>query len=336
MSNIILVTGPDLDPAAARLVEDHGFKTVHTPAYADSAVISEFLQKTGAQGIVSRMGRIDAPVMDAAPNLKVISKHGVGVDNIDIQAAAQRGIPVLVATGANAVSVAEHAIALLLASAKRILPLDQGLRAGKWEKPGFSGREIAGSTMGLVGMGAIAQATGRIAKGLGLRLVGFDPYASDVVFEELNVTRCSSLDELLSVSNILSLHCPLTDQTRGMINTDAISQMPKGGYIINTARGGLIDEAALVASIQSGHLAGAGLDTFAVEPPKHDHPFFSVPEIVLTPHIGGVTRQAGARVGVDAVRGIFQVLDGQPVAPERIINRKMLATAQSAFAAVEK
>lgn len=136
MSKIILVTGPDLDPAAAKLVADHGFRAVHTPPYADSAVISEMLRSTGAVGIVSRMGRIDASVMDAGPQLKVISKHGVGVDNIDLQAAADRGIPVLVATGANAVSVAEHAIALMLTSIKRILPLDSGLRAGRWEKPG--------------------------------------------------------------------------------------------------------------------------------------------------------------------------------------------------------
>lgn len=336
MSKIILVTGPDLDPAAAQLVEGRGYKTVHTPPYADSAVISEYLQETGAEGIVSRMGRLDASVMDVAPQLKVISKHGVGVDNIDIQAAADRGIPVLVASGANAVSVAEHAIALLLATVKRILPLDAGLRVGRWEKPGFSGREIAGSTMGLMGMGAIAQATGSIAKGFGLNLVGFDPYAPDSAFEELGVTRCASFEDMLARTNILSLHCPLTDQTRHILNADTLARMPEGGYVINTARGGLIDEAALVAAIQSGHLTGAGLDTFAVEPPVPDHPFFSVPEIVLTPHIGGVTRQAGARVGVDAVRGIFQILDGQPVAPERIINRKLLAAARAELASVEK
>ena len=336
MSKTILVTGPDLDPAAARVVADHGYQTVHTPAYADSAVISEFLVQTGAQGIVSRMGRLDAAVMDAAPQLKVISKHGVGVDNIDIQAAADRGIPVLVATGANAVSVAEHAIALMLATVKRVLPLDAGLRAGRWEKPGFAGREIAGSTMGLMGMGAIAQATGRMAKGLGLTLVGFDPYAPDTAFEQLGVTRCATVEEMLAQSDILSLHCPLTDQTRGLLNAENIALMPEGSYVINTARGGLIDEAALVAAIRSGHLAGAGLDTFAVEPPAADHPFFAVPEIVLTPHIGGVTRQAGARVGVDAVRGIFQVLAGEPVAPDRIINRKQLAAAQAAPASMEK
>jgi len=336
MSKTILVTGPDLDPAAVQLVADHGYQTVHTPAYADSAVISEFLQETSAVGIVSRMGRVDAAVMDAAPQLRVISKHGVGVDNIDIQAAADRGIPVLVATGANAVSVAEQAIALLLATVKRLLPLDAGLRAGRWEKPGFSGKEIAGSTLGLMGMGAIAQATGRMAKGLGLTLVGFDPYAPDSAFEAVGASRCATVEDLLARSNILSLHCPLTDQTRGLLNDEAIARMPAGSYVINTARGGLIDETALVAAIQSGHLAGAGLDTFAVEPPAADHPFFALPEIVLTPHVGGVTREAGARVGVEAVRGIFQILDGQPVAPERIINRKLLAAAQAELANMEK
>lgn len=336
MSKTILVTGPDLDPAAAQLVADHGYKTVHTPAYADSAVISEMLKETGAVGIVSRMGRVDAAVMDAGPQLKVISKHGVGVDNIDLQAAADRGIPVLVATGANAVSVAEHAIALMLACVKRILPLDDGLRAGKWEKPGFSGREISSETMGLMGLGAIAQATGRIAKGLGMNLVGFDPFAPDKAFDDLGVTRCATFEDLLARANILSLHCPLTDQTRQIVNAEAIARMPEGSYIINTARGGLIDETALVEAVQSGHLAGAGLDTFAVEPPAADHPFFAEPRIVLTPHIGGVTRQAGARVGVDAVRGIFQVLDGQPVAPERIANRKLLDAAKSTPANVEQ
>lgn len=143
MSKTILVTGPDLDPAAARLVAERGYRTVHTPAYADSAVISAHLRESGAVGIVSRMGRVDASVMDAAPQLRVISKHGVGVDNIDLKAAAARNIPVLVATGANAVSVAEHAIALMLTAVKRILPLDASLRAGRWKSRAFRGASCA-------------------------------------------------------------------------------------------------------------------------------------------------------------------------------------------------
>ena len=271
------------------------------------------------------MGRLDADVMDASPNLRVISKHGVGVDNIDLAAAGERGIPVIVATGANAVSVAEHTIALLLATVKRLLPLDTSLREGRWEKPGFLGREIYGATMAMIGMGAIAQATARIAKGLGLELIGYDPYASEGLFTKAGVHRCAELNELLAKADVLSLHCPLTEQTRSIVNADAISKMPAGSYVINTARGALIDEAALLSAIQSGHLAGAGLDSFAVEPPAADHPFWTEPRIVMTPHIGGVTREAGARVGVEAVSGIFKVLDGAPIGPERIANRALLA-----------
>jgi D-3-phosphoglycerate dehydrogenase len=336
MSKTILVTGPDLDPSAARLVADHGYRTVHTPAYADSDVISEHLRATGAVGILSRMGRLDATVMEAAPQLRIISKHGVGVDNIDLAAAARRGIPVLVATGANAVSVAEHAIALLLATVKRILPLDAGLRAGRWEKPGFLGRELAGATLGLMGMGSIAQATGRIAKGLGLELIGYDPYAKDEAFENLGVHRCKTFEDLLANADVLSLHCPLNDQTHSIVNAAAIERMPKGSYVINTARGGLIDETALLEAVQSGHLAGAGLDTFATEPPAPDHPFWTEPRIVVTPHIGGVTREASARVGVEAVRGIFQFLEGKPVAPDRIANRALLADVAMPLAKVEE
>lgn len=335
MNKTILVTGPDLDPTATHLVREHGYQTVHTPPYADSAVISDYMDRTGAVGIVSRMGRIDASVMDRAPQLRVISKHGAGVDNIDLAAAAERGIPVLVATGANAVSVAEHAIALMLATVKRLLPLDAGLRAGRWEKPSFAGRELAGATLGLMGMGAIAQATGRMARGLGLYIAGYDPFVPEAAFEAQSATRCASFEELLERSDVLSLHCPLNDLTRRILNAEAIARMPAGSYVVNTARGGLIDEAALLEAVRSGHLAGAGLDTFTEEPPAADHPFFAEPNIVMTPHVGGVTRQANARVGVEAVRGILDLLGGKTLPPERVANRKLLHAAKPAPERVE-
>ena len=336
MSKTILVTGPDLHPNAARYVRDHGYETVHTPPYADSAVIKEYIDKTGAVGIVSRMGRIDASVLADAGSLKVISKHGVGVDNIDFQAAADRGIPVLVATGANAVSVAEHAIALLITCVKRIVPLDTSLREGRWEKPGFKGREIAGATLGLMGMGAIARATGKFAAaGLDMKFIGYDPYASDKAFAAIGAIRCDSFEELLAGSDFLSLHCPLTDQTRGLLSAEAFSQMRDGAFVINTARGGLIDEAALSDAVRLGKLAGAGLDSFAVEPPAADHPFWDEPRIVVTPHIGGVTAEANARVGVDAVSGIIGYLAGEQLPPQRIINCALLDSARATLSKVE-
>ncbi|WP_417551641.1 hydroxyacid dehydrogenase [Marinomonas fungiae] len=322
----ILVTGPALAASATQYLEENGYTPIHTPPYADSETIANLLRETKAVGIISRMGRLDAETLEAGlPHLKVIAKHGVGVDNIDIEAAAQRNIPVVVATGANAISVAEHAIALMLTAVKRVLPLDDSLREGRWEKPGFSGVELAGKNMGLFGMGAIAQATAKMAKGFGLNLFGYDPYANDDVFAEYGVTRCDSIEELLAISNILSLHCPLTEQTRAIINAETIARMPQGSYIVNTARGGLIDEAALVAAVQSGHLAGAGLDTFAVEPPSVDHPFLKEPAIVVTPHIGGVTTEGSTRVSVDAATGVVAIAEGKLLPAHRVINRTLLA-----------
>ena len=232
----ILVTGPGLADSATQLLKSRGYNTVHTPAYPDKETMVRMLKETQAVGVISRMGKLDASMMDAgAPHLKVIAKHGVGVDNIDVAAAGERGIPVVVASGANAVSVAEHAIALMLGTVKRVLPLDESLRDGRWEKPGFAGVELAGKQLGLFGMGAIAQATATMAKGLGMKLCAYDPYASDKAFEELGVDRCLTLDELLSRSQVLSLHCPLTDETREVINAQNIAKMPAGSYIVRPA-----------------------------------------------------------------------------------------------------
>jgi D-3-phosphoglycerate dehydrogenase / 2-oxoglutarate reductase len=325
MSKSILVTGPNLHGDAIKLAESAGYALHYAPPYATAEQLYAALRASDAVGVISRMGRMDAAAMDAAPGLRVISKHGAGVDNIDLVAAAARDIPVLAATGANALSVAEHAIALTLAVVKRLMALDTGLRAGRWEKPGFSGRELSGMRMGLLGMGAIAQATAQIARGFGLRIYGYDPFAPDDAFARTGIARCTDLTDLFRQSDILSLHCPLNDATRAVVNAANIAQMPEQSYIINTARGGLIDEGALLAAIRSGHLAGAGLDTFAVEPPAPDHPFLTEPRILVTPHIGGVTAEANARVGLDAVRGIIDLLAGRQVPEHRIMNRHLLA-----------
>lgn len=325
MSNSILVTGPDLHHDAVGLAAASGYVLHYAPPYATHDQLLGALRDTGAVAIIARMGLLDATAMDAAPGLRVISKHGAGVDNIDLKAAAARGIPVLAATGANAISVAEHAIALLLGVVKRLVPLDAGLRAGRWEKPGYAGREVAGLRLGLLGMGAIAQATAQMARGFGLKLHAYDPYATADAFAASEIHRCNSLTDLFRNSDILSLHCPLNDTTRDIVNAPNIALMPPRSYVVNTARGGLIDEAALLEAIQSGHLAGAGLDTFAVEPPSADHPFLSEPRILATPHIGGVTNEANARVGQEALRGIIDMLEGRDLPEHRIMNRHLLA-----------
>jgi D-3-phosphoglycerate dehydrogenase len=181
--------------------------------------------------------------------------------------------------------------------------------------------------MGLVGFGAIARHTAVYAKALGIHIRAFDPFADDAAFAEAGVTRDTAVEDLLAASNIVSLHCPLTPQTRNLLDDRAIGLMKPGSFVVNTARGGLIDEDALVRAIDSGHIAGAGLDTFATEPPAQDHPFWSRQQIVVTPHIGGVTKQANARVGVDAVEGILAVIQGRDPGRERIVNYRALTKA---------
>lgn len=320
----ILVTGPRLDGAAVKLAEQRGATLEFMPPYADEASLIAAIQESGAEAILSRMGRVSAAVMAAAPALRVIAKHGAGVDNIDLAAAADRGIPVLSVPGGNAVSVAEHTMASVLAVTKQVTTLDAGMRAGRWDKPGFLGREIAGLRMGLVGIGAIARATARMAQGFGLRLAAFDPHAPDAVFTEAGVERVAELEVLLAQSDIISLHCPLTAETRNLLDARRLALLPQGAVVVNTARGGLIDEPALLDAVRSGHLSGAALDSFAAEPPAADHPFFGEPRILLSPHVAGVTAEAGARVARAAVEGALDIIEGRPVPPERIANRHLL------------
>lgn len=324
MTDTVLVTGPSLAPEAVRVIEAAGLTAVYVPAYSQGDGLLEAVRSARPVGIISRMGRIDAPVFDAAPELRVIAKHGVGIDNIDVALASRLGVPVLVATGANAVSVAEHTMALLLAVAKRLVPLDAGLRAGRWEKPGFRGRELAGAGIGLIGFGAIARQTAILARAFGMELFAFDPFAPDAAFEEARVTRLGSVDALVSRCEVISLHAPLTPESAAMIDARRLSLMRPDAIIINTARGGLIDEAALAAALAEGRIAGAGLDSFAQEPPAEDHPFWTEPRLVMTPHIGGVTEAANRRVGIEAAEGIVAILTGLPVPPARIINRGAL------------
>ena len=327
MSQKVLVTGPGLAADAVAALEAAGLAPVYVPPYSGGEGLVEAVRAARPVGIISRMGRIDAPVFDAAPGLRVISKHGVGVDNIDVTEASARGVPILVASGANAVSVAEHAMALLFAVSKKLVTLDGGLRAGRWEKPGFKGRELAGSSLGLVAFGAIARQTAVYARAFGMEVMAFDPFCPAEAFEAAGVARAESLDDLVARCDVVSLHSPLTPETRHLIDADRLARMKPEAILINTARGGLIDEAALAEALRAGRIAGAGLDTFAQEPPAADHPFWSEPRLVMTPHIGGVTEAANARVGVEAARGIIDLIAGRPIAPGRIVNRAALAEA---------
>lgn len=308
MRGAILVTGADLAPQALDLLRD--FEVVYAGKTPQEADLIALCQRHDPVAIVVRYGKVGAAVMDAAPSLRVISKHGSGTDTIDKEAAKARGIAVRAAVGANAAAVAEHALALLLACAKSVVQLNARMHAGHWDKATHKSVELNGRTIGLVGLGAIGLRFARMCDAMGMQVIGSDPFAKDVPA----FVRAVDLDTLWRESDAISLHCPLTPENRGLINATTLSRCKRGVLLVNTARGGLIDEAALLQALANGQVAGAGLDSFAVEPMAASHPFHGVPNLVLSPHIGGVTTDAYVNMGVGAARNVLDVLAQSPSA----------------------
>lgn len=298
----IVVTAADLAPEAQALLQD--FELVYAGQTPTEEGIVALCRAHNPVAIIVRYNRVGAAAMDAAPALRVISKHGSGTDTIDKAAAAQRGIEVVAAVGVNAAAVAEQALALLLACAKSVVGLDQRMRAGHWDKSTHKSLELGGKTIGLVGLGAIGRRMAAMAHGLGMRVIGFDPYAANLPDYLASVP----LDTIWRESDVVSLHCPLTDENRGMVNAQTLAQCRPGVILVNTARGGLVDEDALLQAVRSGHVRAAGLDSFAVEPMTPGHPFQQEPRIILSPHIGGVTSSAYVNMGVAAARNALDVL----------------------------
>ena len=318
----VLITAPSLpEPVLAELAARHADITT-MPIPSPPEAVLERLHDGPVDAILSRTTRLTATAIEAAQGLKVIAKHGVGVDNIDIPAATARGIPVLVCTGSNARSVAEHALALILALARNLTRHDAALRAGEWSRFAWRAGELSGRTLGLVGFGASARALAGMVRGLELSVLAYSPgLANRAVPPE--VTRCPDLATLLATSDIVSLHCPLTPATRHLIDAAALARMKPGAWLINVARGGVVDQAALVAALREGRLA-AGLDSFAEEPLPPKDPLRTLENVVLTPHVAGASEQSTLRVGLHAVRNLFAVLDGEAVAAESVVNPTVL------------
>ncbi len=298
----IIVTGADLAPQAVALLKD--FEIV----YAGKTPQEQDLVALGRQhdpvAIIVRYGKVGATVMDAAPSLRVISKHGSGTDTIDKEAAKARGIEVRAAVGANAAAVAEQALALLLACAKSVVQLNTRMHAGHWDKATHKSVELLGRTIGLVGLGAIGQRFARMCDAMGMKVIGFDPFAQNLPAH----IRPVDLETIWRESDAISLHCPLTPENREIVNARTLAACKRGVMLVNTARGGLIDEAALLQALRSGQVASAGLDSFAVEPMTAPHPFHGEANIILSPHIGGVTGDAYVNMGVGAARNVLDAL----------------------------
>jgi D-3-phosphoglycerate dehydrogenase / 2-oxoglutarate reductase len=305
---VLLVTAADLAPQALELLQD--FDVVYagkTPQVADLVALAG---RHDPVAIIVRYGQVPAEVMDAAPSLKVISKHGSGTDTIAKDAAAARGIEVTAAVGANAAAVAEQAMALLLACAKSVVKLNDRMHHGHWDKATHKSVELAGRTVGVIGLGAIGRRFARMAAAMDMRVMGFDPFAQEVP----EFVERVALPELFAQADAISLHCPLTEENRNLLEARTLAQCKRGVIVVNTGRGGLIDEVALLEALASGQVAMAGLDAFAQEPTPQAHPFFGHPQLVLSPHIGGVTSDAYVNMGVATARNVLAVLGKVAVA----------------------
>lgn len=325
MSFTVVSVGGPLAPEGEALIVKAGGRVVSTGPYPARADLIALLASEQPDAIVVRVvEKIDADVMRASPRLKLIAKHGAGTNDIDVEAAAALGLPVIAAVGANAHSVAEHALALLLALAKDIRTQDAFVRGGGWEKRVYKGFELRGRTLGLVGLGMIGRSFAAMVQPLGMTVFGYDPFAAPEAFGP-HVERVADLDDMLGRCDVISLHCPLTPQTEGLINARALGLMKPGSLLINTARGEVVDEEALVAALKNGPPAGAGLDSFAHEPPSPTHPLWSLPNVILSPHIGGVTEDARRQVSTMTATNVAALLTGQTISPHFYVKPKLKA-----------
>ncbi|HEV7467063.1 MAG TPA: phosphoglycerate dehydrogenase [Candidatus Dormibacteraeota bacterium] len=260
--------------------------------------------------VVRSETRVTAELLAAGTRLKVVGRAGVGVDNIDIDAATRHGVLVLNAPTGNTIAAAEHAVALMCALARNVAPADQSLHAGRWERSRFMGMELREKTLGLLGLGKIGFEVARAAsQGLLMRVIAHDPLVTPERAEQAQV-ELVDLDTLIRQSDVLSVHTPLNDTTRGIIGAEQLRAMKRTARVINVARGGIIDEEALAAALRAGEIAGAAVDVFTKEPPPPDHPLLHAPGVLLTPHLGASTHEAQVNVAYDVADQIVAVLAG--------------------------
>jgi D-3-phosphoglycerate dehydrogenase / 2-oxoglutarate reductase len=258
--------------------------------------------------VVRSETKVTANVLDNGKSLRVIGRAGVGVDNVDVETATRRGIVVLNAPSGNTVSTAEHAFSLLLSVARKIPLADASVRQGSWNRKNFEGVELYSKALGIIGIGRIGGELSRRAMAFGMRVLAYDPYLSATRARSLQVELVDELDDLLAASDFISLHTPLTAETRHLLNAQRLQRTRRGVRIINCARGGLIDEAALCAALQGGHVAAAALDVFEAEPLPADSPLRAAPNLVLTPHLGASTAEAQESVGIEIAQSVRAAL----------------------------
>ena len=324
MTNLfhVVVTGDSLAKEALDILTPK-CQVFFTGTYPPPSLLENKLKEANADALILRTGKVTSEVIKASPNLKVITKHGVGYDNIDIMAATALKIPVMIAATANFESVAELVLGLMLSLARDIPWLDSRVRGGYWDKMQVRGAELFGKTLGLIGFGRIGRRVAELIAPLQMRLRVYDPWVKD---HELaaGIVRDHQLSKLLKEVDILSFHCPLTNQTRYILGKAELAMMKTSAWVINTARGEVIDQNALIAALKENRIAAAALDTFNKEPPEDLHRLCESGKLVLTPHIGGATREAQTRMGIEAVSNVLTILEGRDIDRRYVVNPEVL------------
>ncbi|HZA16003.1 MAG TPA: phosphoglycerate dehydrogenase [Pseudonocardiaceae bacterium] len=306
MTRPLVLIAEKLAPSVLEIFDDE-FDVQHVDG-TDREALFDALPDAEAL-LVRSATRVDAEALSHARRLKVVARAGVGLDNVDVPAATERGVMVVNAPTSNIVSAAEHAIALLLAVARHVPAADASLRSGQWKRSSFGGVELSGKTVGVVGLGKIGQLVAQRLAAFGTELIAYDPYVSPARAAQLGI-ELVDLDELLSRADAISIHLPKTPETLGLIGADQLVKTKPGVLIVNTARGGLVDEQALADAVRSGQVGGAGIDVFATEPCTAS-PLFELAQVVVTPHLGASTAEAQDRAGTDVARSVLLALRGE-------------------------
>ncbi|MGH8915700.1 MAG: hydroxyacid dehydrogenase [Acidimicrobiia bacterium] len=289
----------------APLRDDGRFAVVEIEDSSDPRFEAELATASGL--IVRSATKVDEAMLERARELKAVGRAGVGVDNIDVEAASARGIAVLNAPAGNTIAAAELTITLILSVVRRVAEADRSIRAGKWERSRFQGVELRGRTLGVIGAGRIGAAVAERCRAFGMKIIAYDPYLAADRLADLGVP-VGQLEDLLRASDVLTLHVPLTDETKGMIDDSAFEKMKPGAFLVNVSRGGVVDESALATALREGRIAGAALDVYENEPLPGDSPLLAAPNVVLTPHLGASTSEAQVQVALEVAAGLREAL----------------------------
>lgn len=319
---VVLVTGTHISQAAQQPLREAGMEVAFTTGQPDErAMIEAFAEHRPVAVILRGPAPFTPAVFEAAKGLRIISKNGAGIDSVDVASATAHGVAVMVTEGANADAVAEHSLALMLALSRELPRYERLIRGGGWKDQGYQVRDFRERTVGIIGYGQIGTRTARLAQACGAEVVVHSRRRVEPLH---GMEWADTLDRLLERADIVSLHCPLTESTTGMIGARELAAMKAGSLIVNTSRGRLIDEPALIAALQRGHLAGAGLDVYSREPPDPKNPLFSMTNVIVTPHVASSTTGAARQMGAIGARNILHYLRGEVYDERNFVNPQVL------------